>query len=114
MARPSEWNEAMTQSQAPDPDNRVVDIRTNRKFHRAQAHVPAPAGEIEQFERNDDEPDDFRHRMVANTVAFGFVVLLIVAAIWLADSILTMRKKQDCGLQGRKNCVPIEAPVSTR
>jgi hypothetical protein len=112
MARPSEWNEAMTQSQAPDPDNRVVDIRTNRKFHRA--HVPVPAGEIEQFERNDDEPDDFRHRMVANTVAFGFVVLLIVAAIWLADSILTMRKKQDCGLQGRKNCVPIEAPVSMR
>ncbi len=104
----------MTPGQAPDPENRVVDIRTNRKFHRAQAHVPAPAGEIEQFERNDDEPDDFRHRMVANTVAFGFVVFLIVAAIWLADSILTMRKKQDCGLQGRKNCATIEAPVSTR
>jgi hypothetical protein len=52
--------------------------------------------------------------MVTNTLAFGFVVLLIVGAIWLADSILTMRKKQDCGLQGRKNCVTIEAPVSSR
>lgn len=103
---------AMTQSQAPDPDNRVVDIRSSRKFQKA--HLPAPAGNIEQFERGEDEPDDFRHRMVANVLAFGFVALLIVGAIWLADSILTMRKKQDCGLQGRKNCVPIEAPVSAR
>lgn len=106
----------MTQSQAPDPDNRVIDIRTSRKFQKAHAQMPPPAeaGQFEQFERNENEPDDFRHRMVANAVAFGFVGLLIVAAIWLADSILTMRKNQDCGLQGRKNCVQIEAPVSTR
>jgi hypothetical protein len=104
----------MAQSQAPDPDNRVVDIRTNRRFQQAHTHVPAPAGKLEQFERNEEEPDDFRHRMVANALAFGFVALLIVGAIWLADSILTMRKKQDCGLQGRKNCVTIEAPVSPR
>ena len=107
-----QWNEAMTQGQAPDSDDRVVDIRSNRKFQKA--HAPGPTGKLDEFERNDDEPDDFRHRMVANTLAFGFVALLIVAAIWLADSILTMRKKQDCGLQGRKNCVPIESPVSTR
>ncbi len=104
----------MAQRQAPDPDNRVVDIRTNREFQRAQAHVPAPDGKLEQFERNEDEPDDFRHRIVTNAVAFGFVALLIVGAIWLADSMLTMRNKQDCALQGRKNCVPIEAPVTTR
>jgi hypothetical protein len=102
----------MTQRQASDSDDRVVDIRSNRKFQKA--HAPAPSGELEQFKRSDDEPDDFRHRMVTNTLAFGFVALLIVGAIWLADSILTMRKKQDCGLQGRKNCVTIEAPVSTR
>ncbi len=104
----------MTHSQAPDPDNRVVDIRSNRRFQRAERNRPAPAEGLDQFERNEDEPDDFRHRMVANSLAIGFVALLIVAAIWLADSILTMRKKQDCGLQGRKNCVPIEAPVTTR
>jgi hypothetical protein len=104
----------MTQRQASDPDNRVVDIRSNRKFQNAQTHAPAPDGKLEQFERKNGEPDDFRHRMVTNTLAFGFVVLLIAGAIWLADSILTMRKKQDCGLQGRKNCVTIEAPVSTR
>ncbi len=104
----------MTQSQAPDPEGRVVDIRSNRKFQRAHSHVPAPAGKLEQFERDDAEPDDFRHRMLTNALALGFVVLLIGAAIWLADSILTMRKNQDCGLQGRKNCVQIEAPTSSR
>lgn len=104
----------MTQSQAPDPDNRVVDIRTNRKFQQAHTHVPAPAGKLDQFEHSENEPDDFRHRMVTNALAFGFIAALIVAAIWLADSILTMRKNQDCGLQGRKNCVTIEAPVSSR
>jgi hypothetical protein len=108
----------MTHSQAPDPDDRVIDIRTSRKFQNARAgsppRPPQHAGPLDRFERNPDEPDDFRHRMIANAVAFAFVGLLIVGAIWLADSILTMRKNQDCGLQGRKNCAPIEAPVSTR
>jgi hypothetical protein len=104
----------MTQRPASDPENRVVDIRSNRRFQQAQANSPAPGGDLEQFERNEDEPDDFRHRMVTNTLAFSFIALLIVGAVWLADSLLTMRKNQDCVLHGRRNCAPIEAPASTR
>jgi hypothetical protein len=104
----------MTQRPASDPENRVVDIRSNRKFQQAHANNPAPAGNLEQFERSKDVPDDFRHRMVTNTLAFAFIALLIAGAVWLADSMLTMRKKQDCALYGRRDCAPIEAPASTR
>ena len=104
----------MTQRPASDPENRVVDIRSNRKFQQAHANNPAPAESLEQFQRNKDDPDDFRHRMVTNTLAFAFTALLIAGAVWLADSLLTIRKKQDCALYGRRDCAPIEAPASTR
>ena len=98
----------MTQRPVSDPENRVVDIRSNRRFQQAHAE------NLEQFERNDGEPDDFRHRMVTNALALAFIALLIGGAIWLADSMLTMRKNQDCVLYGKRNCSPIEAPASTR
>lgn len=104
----------MTQPPASDPEDRVVDIRSNRRFQRAHANVPSPDAGLEQFERNDNEPDDFRHRMVTNALAFAFIALLIGGAIWLADSMLTMRKNQDCVLYGKRNCSPIEAPAATR
>jgi hypothetical protein len=104
----------MTQRPASDPENRVVDIRSNRKFQQAHGNGPAPAESLEQFQRNEDDPDDFRHRMVTNTLAFAFIALLIGGAVWLADSMLTVRKKQDCALYGRRDCAPIEAPSSTR
>jgi len=104
----------MTQRPVSDPENRVVDIRSNRRFQQAHANSQSPAGNLEQFERNDGEPDDFRHRMVTNALALAFIALLIGGAIWLADSMLTMRKNQDCVLYGKRNCSPIEAPASTR
>jgi hypothetical protein len=108
------WNEAMTQRPISDPENRVVDIRSNRRFREAHTDGPSRARDLEQFERKEDEPDDFRHRTVTNALAFGFIALLIGGAIWLADSMLTMRKNQDCVLYGKRNCAPIEAPASTR
>lgn len=111
----------MTQGRSNEPDNRVVELRPKSGLQKAQAsgaHTPSPAPspteKLDQFERGKDEPDDFRHRMVTNALALGFVAILIASAVWLADSILTMRKKQDCGLQGRKNCVTIDAPISSR
>jgi hypothetical protein len=104
----------MTQRPASDLENRVVDIRSNRKFQQAHGSSPAPASDLEQFQHNEDEPDDFRHRMVTNTLAFAFIALLIGGAVWLADSMITIRKKQDCAFYGRRDCTPIEAPTSTR
>lgn len=57
-----------------------------------------------------DEPDDFRHRMLANTAAFALTVILTGIGIWLAISIADLRKTQDCVLMGRRDCARIAAP----
>jgi hypothetical protein len=46
--------------------------------------------------------------MIVNTAVFVFVVGLIGAALWLADTMATMRKNQDCVLSGRRGCTPVE------
>ena len=95
----------MTQRPVSDPENRVVDIRSNRRFQQAHANSQSPAENLEQFERYDGEPDDFRHRMVTNALALAFIALLI------ADSMLTMRKNQVCVIYGKRICSPIESPA---
>ncbi len=58
-----------------------------------------PEDDLARYERDRDEPDDFRHRMLANVVG-----------IWLAMSIADLRKTQDCVLMGRRDCAHISAP----
>ncbi len=52
--------------------------------------------------------------MTVNAIAFAFVVLLGLAGYWLADTMATMRKNQDCVLTGRRGCTPIEVPAPDR
>jgi hypothetical protein len=68
------------------------------------------ANDLSRYERNRDEPDDFRHRMLANIAAFAFTVALTAIGIWLAMSIADMRKTQDCVLMGRRDCARISSP----
>jgi hypothetical protein len=70
------------------------------------------ANDLSRYERTQDEPDDFRHRMLANMAAFAFTVALIVIGIWLAMSIADLRKTQDCVLMGRRDCARIASPHS--
>lgn len=93
--------------------DKVVNIRTRRPFHPAPRAVEPPAEELEKFARH-DEPDDFKHRMLVNLIAFGFVALLVVSALWLANSLATMRKDQDCVLSGKRGCTTVETPAKTR
>jgi hypothetical protein len=62
-----------------------------------------------EYARGED-PDDYRHRMIVNLAAFIFVIGLIGAGLWLADTMAAMRKNQDCVLSGRRDCTPIEVP----
>jgi hypothetical protein len=73
------------------------------------APEPAPLSRLDlsRYETPRDEPDDFRHRMLANIAAFAFTVALTAVAIWLAMSIADLRKTQDCVLMGRRDCVRI-------
>lgn len=52
--------------------------------------------------------------MMVNAAAFLFVAALVFAGVWLADTITTLRKTQDCVLSGKRGCAPVEAPAGTR
>lgn len=65
------------------------------------------AKDLSRYERPRDEPDDFRHRMLANVAALAFTVALTAIGIWLAMSIADLRRTQDCVLMGRRDCARI-------
>jgi hypothetical protein len=58
----------------------------------------------------DQEPDDFRQRMLANIAGFAFTIALMAIGIWLVMSIADLRRTQDCVLMGRRDCVQISTP----
>src|SRR5216683_4785007 len=66
--------------------------------------------DLSRYERDRDQPDDFRQRMLANVAAFAFTVALTAIGIWLAMSIADLRKTQDCVLMGQRDCAHISAP----
>jgi hypothetical protein len=67
----------------------------------------AEANDLSRYEQPKDDPEDFRHRMLANLAAFAFTVALTAVGIWLAMSIADLRKTQDCVLMGRRDCARI-------
>jgi hypothetical protein len=68
--------------------------------------LPA-ANDLSRYERPREEPDDFRHRMLANVAALAFTIALTAIGIWLAMSIADLRRTQDCVLMGRRDCARI-------
>ena len=81
------------------------------------AHEPNDAesallDDLAQYEQ-DQEDEDVNHprRMLMNVIAVAVVMILIGVGVWLADTIAQMERDQDCVLQGRQNCAPIEVPV---
>jgi hypothetical protein len=90
-------------------DDRIVHLHTRRQYRAAGSNAtpPAPSGDLDRFAQS-GEPDDFRHRMTVNAVAFLFVVALVVAGVWLAITLANMRKTQDCVISGKRGCGPVE------
>ena len=72
--------------------------------------VPPEPNDLSRYERDRDEADDFRHRMLANLAAFAFTIALTAVALWLAASIADLRKTQDCVAMGRRDCARIFVP----
>jgi len=103
---------------ASDEEHRVLKFRPRTLAHPPGRHpgaadhgpqhdIPHEANDLSRYERDRSEPDDFRHRMLANIAAFAFTVALTAIGIWLAMSIADLRKTQDCVLMGRRDCVRI-------
>jgi hypothetical protein len=59
----------------------------------------------------DDEPETERQRTATNIGVVVFIVLLVGAGIWLANTLVDVRKTQDCVMSGRRNCAPITTPT---
>ena len=105
---------------ADDPDDRVVPLRKSAA-HRGQgkssssgpAQDQPPIGDLDQYPQT-GEADDYRHRMMTNAVGIAIAVVLISIGIWIADTMASMRKNQDCVLSGRRGCTPVDAPVPQR
>ena len=105
-----------------DDEHRVLKFRPRTMAHPPGGHEAASevqahdtgraANDLSRYERDRDEPDDFRHRMLANLAAFAFTVALTAIGIWLAMSIADLRKTQDCVLMGRRDCAHISTPRS--
>lgn len=94
---------------SPDHENRV--LRFRRRPGGVRRRPPLPANDFAKYERR-QEPDDYRHRMIVNALAFLFVAALSCVGLWLADSLAELRRNQDCALSGRSNCMPIEVSKS--
>ena len=95
-----------------DDDHRVVKFRPRTSAQppgRAPQDSRREAKDLSRHERAPEEPDDFRHRMLANLAAFAFTVALTAIGIWLAMSIAELRKTQDCVLMGRRDCAQISS-----
>ncbi len=69
--------------------------------------------DLAQYE-DEDRNETHRHRMLMNVIALAVVALLVGAGVWIADTITEMERDQDCVLQGRQNCAPIQVPPSTQ
>ena len=86
---------------------RTSDHPPTRREQADPAKAQPAASDLSRYERPRDEPDDFRHRMLANVAALAFTVALTAIGIWLAMSIADLRKTQDCVLMGRRDCARI-------
>lgn len=71
-------------------------------------------GDLAEYEQEQEEDEDpnYPRRMLMNIIAVLVVALLIGVGVWLADTIADMERDQDCVLQGRQNCAPIEVPAA--
>lgn len=93
---------------APVPAHPVW--RGNALVQPLHKDSPQDTLDLSRYEQPREEPDDFRHRMLANIAAFAFTVALTAIGVWLAISIADLRRTQDCVLMGRRDCVRISTP----
>ena len=68
---------------------------------------------LAQYEQDQEEDEyvNYPQRMLMNAIAVVVVGVLIGVGVWLADTIADMERDQDCVLQGRQNCAPIEVAI---
>lgn len=54
----------------------------------------------------DEEPRSSRGGAIA---AFVFLIVLVIAGVWIAQSLVAMVRQQNCVMSGRHDCLQIPA-----
>ena len=57
-----------------------------------------------------DSGSESRERTVTLAVLVAFLVVLVGGGVWLMNTLRDVSRLQDCAMQGRRNCAPIEVP----
>jgi hypothetical protein len=99
-----------------DNEHVVLQFRP-RNLSRAPRRIAANANgalrradDLSRYEQPREQPDDFRHRMLANAAAFAFTIALTAVGLWLAMNIADLSNMQDCTLLGVRDCALVSAP----
>jgi hypothetical protein len=71
-----------------------------------------PDGDLAEYEQDRDDIIDYRKRAMMNAIALAIVTVLVGTGVWIADTIADIQRDQDCVIQGRSNCAPVELPLS--
>jgi hypothetical protein len=91
--------------------------RRSGKFGLSAPSIDLPDNDVDEFarfEQEQDEPINYRQRMMMNIIALAILALLVGLGVWIADTIADLQREQDCLMQGRSNCAPIEVPAPLR
>src|SRR5262249_52803244 len=71
--------------------------RRNPPFASATPQpVEDDLNDFARFEQEQDEPIDYRHRMMMNLIALAILILLVGLGLWIADTISDLQREQDC------------------
>ena len=99
-------------SSAPDPKDERGRILPFRRHGAGRPRIAPPGAPVEDIGKyaRDNEPDNYRQRMINNGLALTFCIVLIAIGVWLATTIAEMRRNQDCVLSGRRNCAQLNVP----
>lgn len=97
------------------PFGQILKFEPRRRGEPSLASAtPQPVDDVDdfaRFEQEQDEPIDYRHRMIMNLIALAILTSLVGLGVWIADTISDLQRDQDCLMQGRSNCAPIELPI---
>jgi hypothetical protein len=106
---PGKFGQVLQFRRRPDPS--LYPILTAEPAALPLRPETSADNDFARYEQEHEEPIDYRQRMLMNMIAVAIVIVLISSGVWIADTISVSVKAQDCALQGRTNCAPIEAPA---
>jgi hypothetical protein len=61
-------------------------------------------------EQPDEQRAAERDRTRTNLIVFAVAIAVVIAGVWLVNTMVDMRRRQECAESGRHNCAPIDVP----